>query len=180
MSLSSLFLFINSNPSEEQVRDIKEMGFGGLLQVSTDEIPGRLANWLVRNFDPRQCSLMNVQLTLEDVDVHLATGLPIGPLEVKEASKGCKDQSFLKLKKKWLEQFGDVKEVSRTALLEKLKSQRGGVEDFKRNFIVFVMSTFLMGTNSNTVSARILYSLGDLSRVRNYNWCVFTLRYLSL
>ncbi|KAK9705142.1 hypothetical protein RND81_07G036000 [Saponaria officinalis] len=159
MSPAGLFNFIKENPSNEQLQAIKNIGFGGLLHLQTDSIPGQLAYWLASSFDPYKSSLMDEHLPIQYIDIHIALGIPIGPRVVNEAVHNDKSEEFS-------HQSKDI--------LAKMKLQRDEGGDFKRNFIVYIVSTFLGGVKSSIVSLKILKTLGNIDDIPLYNWCEFT------
>lgn len=54
------------------------------MHLEADIIPGKMAVWLVQNFDMCSCSLplANGRMRVTERDVHVTLGLPTGPLEV--------------------------------------------------------------------------------------------------
>ncbi|KAK9740409.1 hypothetical protein RND81_03G033100 [Saponaria officinalis] len=174
MSPSGLHNFIKENPSNEQLEAIKNIGFGGLLQIQTDTIPGQLAYWLASSFDPYKCSLMDEQLPIQDVDIHIALGIPIGPRVVNEAVHNDKSEEFSREVEKWQLQYEKDKKIETKDIIAKIKQQRDGGEDFKRNFIVYIVSTFLGEVKSSIASLKMLKTLTNVDDIPHYNWCEFT------
>ncbi|KAK9733179.1 hypothetical protein RND81_04G049200 [Saponaria officinalis] len=174
MTPGLLIQFIKSNPSEQQITDITSMGFDGLLKLKTDKVLGSLAYWLVSTFDTCSCSLMNGKLRISDEDIHLATGIPMGTNTVDLASSSEKCERFLEAKRVWLTQFRNDTKLRTKQILEKIIKQRGGGVDFKRNFVVFIVSSLLMGVRSATASLRILKSLYEIQSISSFNWCALT------
>ncbi|KAK9756449.1 hypothetical protein RND81_01G098400 [Saponaria officinalis] len=170
MSPSGLYNFVKENPSNEQLEAIKNIGFGGLLQIQTDTIPGQLAYWLASSFDPYKCSLMDEQLPIQDVDIHIALGIPIGPRVVNEAIHNDKSEEFAREVEKWQLQYEKDKKIETKGIIAKMKQQRDGGEDFKRNFIVYIVSTFLGGLKSSIASLKILKTLTNVDDIPHYNW----------
>ncbi|KAK9755426.1 hypothetical protein RND81_01G024000 [Saponaria officinalis] len=162
--------------SEKQISDIDEIGFKSLLSIQADKVPGQLAYWLVSTFDPFACTLMDGKLEIDEVDIHNATGIPMGTVTVNEASMKDTSDHFVGIRDRWLSQFDpDKPKLLKSELLAKLVSQRDGGDDFKRNFVVYMVSTFLKGIKSANVSNRILNCLEDISRISSMNWFQFTL-----
>ena len=52
-------------------------------------------------------------------------------------------------------------------------------DDFKRDFVVFVVSSMLKGHQSKMSNYKILYSLINVNEIRNLNWCLYTLKSFS-
>ncbi|KAJ8421748.1 hypothetical protein Cgig2_028803 [Carnegiea gigantea] len=73
--------------NDKQKEAVKEIGFGGFLYLQVDMISGKLAVWLVRNFDTCSCSLplTHGRLRITEHDVYMTLALPKGPREADEA-----------------------------------------------------------------------------------------------
>ena len=153
MSPSGLHKFLTHPLSPQQVTSIKSIGFGSLFHLHTDVVPSSLPPWLVSTFDVYKCALMNGKLEIDDIDIHLATGLPMGPVDIDLASTACHDKVFKSVKTNWLSQFGKCSKVKKQAVYDKMIAQVEGGDEFKRNFIVYVVSTFLMGVKGEIASA---------------------------
>ena len=54
-------------------------------------------------------------------------------------------------------------------------SQVDGGKEFKRNFILFVVSSCLNGNKKGEVNYLVLNSLLDLTKVRELNWARYTM-----
>ena len=96
--------------NDKQKEVVKEIGFGGFLYLQVDMIPGKLAVWLVRNFDTCSCSLPLTygSLRVTEHDVYMTLALPRGPFEVTEAkSETNSSTEFKTLLKRWKEQWPD-------------------------------------------------------------------------
>ncbi|KAK9732838.1 hypothetical protein RND81_04G026100 [Saponaria officinalis] len=174
MSPAGLYQFIKDNLSDQQLQAIKEMGFEGLLQIQTDIVPGQLVYWLASDFVTYKSSLMDGQLPIQDIDIKIALGIPIGPRVVDEAVFGDKSEEFCSAVEKWKLQYEKDKRIESKDILSKMKTQRDGGEEFKRNFIVYIVSTFLGGVKSSIVSLKVLKCLNNVVEIPNFNWCEFT------
>ncbi|KAH9614337.1 hypothetical protein KSS87_015729 [Heliosperma pusillum] len=181
MSPSGIYQFINNptnKPSDNQILAIKQMGFEGLLHLQTDTVPGNLTYWLVSTFDPYKGCLLDGTLPILEEDIHACMGIPMGPLVVDEAPIGDKSPQFLSLLEDFKSQYeGDLIDVK--VILRKLSTQIDGGDSFKRNFIVYIFSSFLGGVKGNKASLRILKSLYDTSLISEYNWCNFIKKNLA-
>ena len=52
-------------------------------------------------------------------------------------------------------------------------------DDFKRDFMVFVVSSMVKGHQDRKANYKILYSLMNINEIRNRNWCLYTLKIRS-
>ena len=60
-------------------------------------------------------------------------------------------------------------------VLSQMKNPRQGGDMFKRNFIVYVVTTLDKGQQTWKVNHLVLKNLADLKEVKNLNWCEFTI-----
>ncbi|KAH9613073.1 hypothetical protein KSS87_021347 [Heliosperma pusillum] len=181
MSPSGIYQFIN-NPtnkqSDNQTLAIQQMGFEGLLHLQTDTVPGNMAYWLVSTFDPYKGCLLDGNLPILEEDIHACMGIPMGPLVVDEAPIRDKSPQFLSLLEDFKSQYeGDLIDVK--VILRKLFTQIDGGDNFKRNFIVYIFSSFLGGVKGNKASLRIIKSLSNTSLISEHNWCNFIKKKLA-
>ncbi|KAJ8426238.1 hypothetical protein Cgig2_018523 [Carnegiea gigantea] len=114
-----------------------------------DIIPEKMVVWLVRNFDTCSCSLplANGRMRATDCDVHVMLGLPMGRLEVVESENEIDmTVEFRNLlncwKQQWLERHSILKCEE---LVDMIQGQVDRGKDFKRNFVIFVVSIWLRG-----------------------------------
>ncbi|KAK9756462.1 hypothetical protein RND81_01G099400 [Saponaria officinalis] len=117
---------------------------------------------------------MDGQLAIQDIDIQIALGISMGPRVVDEAVFDDKSEDFSSEVEKWKLQFEKEKKIESKDILAKMKTQRDGGEDFKRNFIVYIVSRFLGGVKSSIVSLKVLKCLGNVAEIPLYNWCEFT------
>jgi len=70
------------NLNDKQKEAIIKMGFGGFLHFQANMISGKLALWLVRNFETCFCSLPldHGRMRVTKHDVLMTLGLPKGRL----------------------------------------------------------------------------------------------------
>ena len=76
---------------------IMEIGFGGILAVRTRLIPKRLVRWLLGKYDPWDTSLNppNGKVLIDEEDVYVTLGLPMGQLKISEGQSSQTDIEFL-------------------------------------------------------------------------------------
>jgi len=113
-------------------------------------------------------------------DVHLTLGLLTGPLEVVELENEITATvEFRSLLNSWKRQWPKDDNIPKCGeLIEMIQGQVDGCEDFRRNFIMFVVSTCLCGNQSGEANYMILNALVDLSQMTQLNWAQYTLRSL--
>lgn len=162
--------------SDEQSRDMTELGFAFLLTLRVDKIPSRLARWLVENFDACRRAVKlasNEELRISEEDVYLAMGFPRGSKQVQEAKKSDKGE-YTRVLDEWKAQWAGAL-TKMHQVLSQMKNQRQEGDMFKRNFTVYVITTLVRRQQTWKVNHFVLKSLVDLKEVKDLNWCEFTI-----
>ncbi|KAJ8421093.1 LOW QUALITY PROTEIN: hypothetical protein Cgig2_025556 [Carnegiea gigantea] len=126
--------------SEIRCRKLKEfknqMSPKEAIRRSTDIILGKLALWLVQNFNicSYSLTLTHGKMRVTVHDVHVMLGLPKGLPE------------FISLLSHWKQQWPKRYSISKCAqVIVIMWGQVDGGEDFRRNFVMLVMFTCLSG-----------------------------------
>ncbi|KAH6808261.1 hypothetical protein C2S51_029369 [Perilla frutescens var. frutescens] len=164
--------------NEKQMKEVKDMGFGQLVHLGIEKVPTRLAFWVVDNFDARR-SEINIQdgrhLHIEAADVHRVLGFPNGGRAIVRKKKF--EQS--EILDAWLEIFGRHNRsiVAKDVAKEMLKHKNGG-EVFRRHFVVLVIVCLIETSSNGYIAPQILGCLGDLTRVKEFDWCIYVIKSL--
>nr|GEW02761.1 hypothetical protein [Tanacetum cinerariifolium] len=142
---SKVLYNLMKNPSPAQMKDIIDIGFGSMNGMASEEIPGKIAHFVVDNFDDdsMKLKLSNgvISITLELV--YKVLGVPLG----------CED-------------------INRMNRLE--KSQMGGIL-FKLNFLVLfsnAMGLFENGGQCRPGKSIIGY-INEETKIENLDWCKY-------
>ena len=71
--------------SKKQVDEVKNMGFGAILDMNINHISTRLAYWLARNFDEKfdKLNVGKHQIKITSDTVYEVFGIPKGPKQVE-------------------------------------------------------------------------------------------------
>lgn len=51
--------------------------------------------------------------------------------------------------------------------------------DFKRDFVVYIVSTLMKGLQDRHANFKIPLALVDIDKIKEYNWCLHTLESLT-
>ncbi|XP_048500740.1 uncharacterized protein LOC125497546 isoform X2 [Beta vulgaris subsp. vulgaris] len=178
MSPSSLMKFIDSGLSFEQKRDVESIGFGGLLHLKTNELPSDLCRWLLHHFNPYSSSLVfyEKQLAIELEDFYLVFGLP--KIGEKIVESGSRDNDELLVN--YLEHLGKTRNELRIKdIIDKMKEQKSGGENFKRNFVMLVVSTLFRSNQKGNPQLKILKCLRNVDLISKFNWCQYGIECLT-
>ncbi|KAJ8421086.1 LOW QUALITY PROTEIN: hypothetical protein Cgig2_010320 [Carnegiea gigantea] len=146
MSPKGLWQLIQSL-NDKQKEGIREIGFRGFLHLQADIILEKMVVWLVRNFDMCSCSvpLANGRMRVTEHDVHVTLGLPTGPFEVVELENEIYTTvEFKSLLNRWKQQWPECHSIPKGGEIIDM-IQVDGAKDFRRKFVIFVVSTCLRG-----------------------------------
>ncbi|KAJ8426863.1 hypothetical protein Cgig2_008658 [Carnegiea gigantea] len=159
-------LFLIERLDYEQWTAAMETGFGGFLSVRTSTIPKDLATWLLQKFDPTSYTLKlsdNRVLEITEADVHATLALPMGQLEVQRI--------------RW--NLGRTGSPKVGKMVDRILDRGDHGDEFKRDFVLYIISTCIIGSMNGDCFFRILNSLVDVNQIVEYNWCAFLLQCLN-
>ena len=106
--------------------------------------------------------------------------IPREKLLIVEATNDNYKLEYAELLKSWRERWNIAVESPNTQKMGEEIIARGDYEnDFKRDFVVFVVYSMLKGHQSRMSNYKILYSLMNVNKIRNHNWCLYTLKSLA-
>ncbi|KAF0915459.1 hypothetical protein E2562_036302, partial [Oryza meyeriana var. granulata] len=173
-----------SKMSEEKREYVKEIGFGGILHLpQLNKIDRSFTVWLMRKVDCNNREIIvsdNIQVTMEDKDVHRVLGIPRGKKTVHGLGTNNPEEKFHFIE----HAIGAEEDESRSLLAASInvETDKPGVmttEDvkhFKVSFVVWLIGYFLAPTRKcNHGSNDFWGSLLDPDDIVNYNWCKYAL-----
>ena len=144
--------------SDQQKQAVKEIGFGSLLSLSVSKCPTRLSLYLLKNFRTSNSviTLSNAEkLCIDEEDIYCVLNLPRGPVPIVE-SLGKYEESepreYMKILRAWRTRWvGNPNRgaPSTNSMPKMIKQNVSSDENFKRDFVVYVVSSFI-STNQNT------------------------------
>ena len=87
--------------SKKQIDDVRDMGFGAILDININYISTRLAYWLARNFDEKfdKLNVGKHQIKITSDTVYEVFGIPKGPKQVEIIADKRKVKKQEKLKR---------------------------------------------------------------------------------
>uniref|UniRef100_A0A803LJN5 Uncharacterized protein n=1 Tax=Chenopodium quinoa TaxID=63459 RepID=A0A803LJN5_CHEQI len=162
--------------SDEQVKSVVEIGFGGLLDLKLTITVTTLLPWLVDHFDPVSWMFSispGKGFVISPYDVYDVFELPLNNgMDVVE-STGSID---LQLKQEWRSMF-DVA-GSAGIPLHKLEARivqliKDGGELFKRLFVMIAFTTFLAPVANRTAYLSFVKALENVDEIKNFNCCKY-------
>uniref|UniRef100_A0A803MVN9 Uncharacterized protein n=1 Tax=Chenopodium quinoa TaxID=63459 RepID=A0A803MVN9_CHEQI len=169
--------------SDDQIKAVKEIGFGGLLSLKVKRTATDMLSWLVDCFDHGSCMFTidgKKDFVVTEFDVYDVFCLPCKTSKKVEEISRCANviNPDYDLKVKWRSHFGLMGENDQIPLgfLEsKIPLLVDGGEEFRHLFIMHAFSSFLAPTSNRTVDLRIVKCLVDVNQIRIYNWSKYVL-----
>uniref|UniRef100_A0A803MU23 Aminotransferase-like plant mobile domain-containing protein n=1 Tax=Chenopodium quinoa TaxID=63459 RepID=A0A803MU23_CHEQI len=174
MSPSSIVQVMES-VSVNQLKAVRDIGFGSMELLKVTQLPLQLGLWLVQHFDANTCSL-NIPNSdpfriIED-HVHQVLGLPIGGIEI-DKSNFSRNSNVIK---QWKKQFqSNSLSIKIGELKEFLRGHKSAGAMFKLNFVVLCVSTLMDGKQNMNINSDILTFLSDVDKIKDMNWSKYIL-----
>ncbi|MFS7927720.1 hypothetical protein Hanom_Chr04g00312401 [Helianthus anomalus] len=176
--------------SKKQIDDVRDMGFGAILDININHISTRLAYWLVRNFDEKldKLNVGNHQIKITSNTVYEVFGLPKGPKKVEIIADKRKVKKQDKIEKSqepgnavwdtFIRQWGQNARLTHGLIANTMENQRDGWHLFKLNFLVYWMTFFAEITKATLANDRCLLDVEDVEEIKNLDWCSYLLETL--
>uniref|UniRef100_A0A803MUC0 EF-hand domain-containing protein n=1 Tax=Chenopodium quinoa TaxID=63459 RepID=A0A803MUC0_CHEQI len=169
--------------SDEQKKDVIEIGFGGLLHMNLQEnISHQLYNYIVTHYNPHARNLIvgkkEHAIHIDSSDIADVLGIPFTDIPAKEISKNKKSinpDEYLKIewRRKKKKTYVDI--LTYKMLFEKYR--HSGAE-FKKMFVMFAVSTILAPIGDKSPNFNIIKSLEDVCFIKSFNWAGYVMDFL--
>lgn len=163
--------------NEKQKQSVRDIGFGGLLELKIKTIPKAILPWLIDAFNERTGILKiskgkEFEITKDDVyDIFL---LPRVGEDVEVIQTGhCKATPTDNLKEEWRVKFGiggTNQSIKLNDVSKRLQQTTDDGDDFKKMFVLYSMSTFLSPTSNHCLDFKLLKAVEDVEKIKEYNW----------
>uniref|UniRef100_A0A803N2R5 Uncharacterized protein n=1 Tax=Chenopodium quinoa TaxID=63459 RepID=A0A803N2R5_CHEQI len=174
MSPSSIVQVMESI-TDNQLKAIKDIGFGSMEYLKVTQLPLQLGLFLVHHFDAHTCSLKipnSDPFPITEEHVHQVLGLPIGGIEM-DKNNFTRNSNVVK---QWKKQFqSNSLSIKIGELKEFLKGHKSAGAMFKRNFVVLCVSTLMNGKQNVNINSDILTFLSDVDKIKDLNWSMYIL-----
>nr|GEU61550.1 hypothetical protein [Tanacetum cinerariifolium] len=168
------------NLSPAQMKDIIDIGFGSMIGMAFEEIPGKIAHFVVDNFDDdsMKLKLSNgvISITLELV--YKVLGVPLGGEDINRTNRlGSEDVTTLE----WHSQISNKNPTPKKVYDKIQESQMGGIL-FKLNFLVLFPNA--MGLSGKDGQCRpgksIIGYINEDTKIKSLDWCKYVCMSLKM
>ncbi|KAL2944189.1 Protein MAINTENANCE OF MERISTEMS [Bienertia sinuspersici] len=177
------FMKVIKDMPEMHVNAIKDIGFGGFLELDLDAHKSIFSDQLVRSFDPDRVSLVldkNQEMDITQLDFHLVYGLPMDGELIEEPYQET-DETWKELLRRWRGLFGMTSgsplNSNVIAEIERLKHEPI-CKDFLLHFIICAVNCCIRSTSNPSLNHKFLYSCMDTTKIKHLNWCEYAYRNL--
>ncbi|XP_035842231.1 uncharacterized protein LOC118488912 [Helianthus annuus] len=173
--------------SKKQIDEVKNMGFGAILDMNINHISTRLAYWLATNFD-EMFDTLNVgrhQINITSDTVYEVFEIPKGPKQVEIIVNKRKVKKVEKIEKSkepgnvvrdtFISQWGENTRITHGLIATAMDDQRDWGSLFKLNFLVYWMTFFPEITKVTTANDRCLLGVEAVEEIQNLDWCSYLL-----
>nr|GEZ84865.1 hypothetical protein [Tanacetum cinerariifolium] len=129
-------LMMNLSPA--QMKDIIDIGFGSMIGIASEEIPGKIAHFVVDNFDDdsMKLKLSNGVISITPELVYKVLRVPLGGEDINRMNRlGSEDVTTLE----WHSQFSRKNPTSKKVYDKIQESRMDGIL-FKLNFLVLFLN----------------------------------------
>ncbi|KAH9614108.1 hypothetical protein KSS87_021520 [Heliosperma pusillum] len=168
--------------SKEQKEAVREIGFGGLLQLKVTKLPHGILPWILKAFD-YTCNMFKLKKTefiITKDDVHDIFLLPRGGNQVVLAQTGnTVSVTDNRLKKEWRLRFdlqNNSDPITVKRVFETLRGSNDSGDEFKKLFVLFSVSVFLAPTSNKTIDLKLVRAVANVENIRAYDWCDYIFR----
>ncbi|KAK9740534.1 hypothetical protein RND81_03G042500 [Saponaria officinalis] len=165
--------------NEEQKQAVRDIGFGGLLELKVTYIPKGIMKLILSafNYNSNMFDARKMEFLVTKDDVHDIFLLPRVGDPVKLAQMGNTNAVIdNKLKNEWRRKFGlqnNSDPIMVKLVHEKLMKCNEAGEEFKRMFVMYSMSIFLAPTSNRTLDLKLVKAVQNVTRIRNFDWCSY-------
>ncbi|XP_019156956.1 PREDICTED: uncharacterized protein LOC109153556 [Ipomoea nil] len=146
--------------SPRQKQAVVETGFGGLLHLQLCTNESKLVQYLLDNFNVCRCDFVLRMI--------------VSTLKRKMSNTRWESREGLKVNEGTKMEDTSTREYKLLDFMEKEVGRADHGDEFKRDFVVFAVSSMLRGNITRYSKYRILNSLIDVDMIKEYNWCAYT------
>ncbi|KAH9607935.1 hypothetical protein KSS87_006595 [Heliosperma pusillum] len=147
-----------NGPSKEQKEVVREIVFGGLLQLK----------------------MKKTEFIITKDDVHDIFLLPRGGnMAVLAQTGNTVSVTDSRLKKEWRLRFvvqNSSDPITVKGVFETLRGSNDSGDEFKKLFVLFSVSVLLAATSNKTIDLKLVRAVANVESIRAYDWCAYIFR----
>nr|GEZ88223.1 hypothetical protein [Tanacetum cinerariifolium] len=168
------------NLSPAQMKNIIDIGFGSMIGMASEEIPGKIAHFVVDNFDDdsMKLKLSNGVISITPELVYKVLGVPLGGEDINRMNRlGIGDVMTLE----WHGQFSNKNPTSKKVFDKIQESQMGGIL-FKLNFLVLFSNAMALSEKGGQCrpGKSIIGFINEETKIESLDWCKYVCMCLKM
>ena len=179
------FGLCNMNFTEKQKADIRDIGFGGLLEMKLKRLPSGIIPYLVSNFVHDVC-VQKIVVDSEKRDSYQVSSMDVRDVFLLPRCVGNLISPSLdkKMKADFKKKFPCVggkksdyafEGTYAAWLVYHMERMVDGGDDFKRLFVLYACACILSPNANHTVDHGLLPFLQDVDKIKDLDWCGYVL-----
>lgn len=161
---------IKGSLKPNQIKWIREIGMGPILDMNIDTIPSKLAYSVVDNFEPNS---MVIKTSKGDIKITKDSVTEILGLKNEGHDIYQFNEDYEKVSQEWKKQFEDDKMIRQKHLVKLINESVLVDTNFKLNFIILFINTMVETLKMGTCNINILPSVGEKFEFKSINWCEY-------
>nr|GFA51692.1 hypothetical protein [Tanacetum cinerariifolium] len=171
------------NLSPTQMKDIIDIRFGSMIGMASEEIPGKIAYFVVDKFDDglMKLKLSNGVISITPKLIYKVLGVPLGGEDINRMNRlGIGDVTTLE----WHGQFSNKNPTPKKVYDKIQESQMGGILGilFKLNFLILFSNA--MGLSGKGGQCRpgksIIGYINEETKIESLDWCKYVFMCLKM
>ncbi|KAJ0606844.1 hypothetical protein HanHA89_Chr03g0089731 [Helianthus annuus] len=159
--------------TEKQRKIVRKMGFGKILSLKVDTIPGKVAHFVVDQFDPNTMEIKfgRIAIKVDEEAIHQLLGLPNSGFDLTAVTPPKENTALGKAYKKRHDNKFTIKAKK---IVEKISfgEDKEGLM-FKLDFIVLFINTMVECHINGLCKAGIVDLLNEDMDFSKINWCKY-------
>ena len=159
--------------SIERKKEIRKMGFGDLVDFPINELPTKLAFYVVDSLDVEGMNLRlpTGNLKISPQTVKFVLGLPKGSRRL-ERNEGEREKND-RFEQEWKDQFKDEKKLTINSISKQISKTTNTDFIFRMNFLMLVANTLGECDNNHVVKTTVLENILEEDNVTEIDWCSY-------
>ncbi|CAH1442060.1 unnamed protein product [Lactuca virosa] len=158
--------------NEVQKNCVKQMGFGGILNMKMTEVPGALSCFVLKNFnsETKKIVLQKGVIDVTKESVKEILGFPLGRKQFSKLKfRTTEDKCY----EEWTNQFDDKKMIRLQDIKMKNVSTNKADMNFKMNFIALLINSLIESSSSGKANTNPLNYIISKTKIENIDWCSY-------
>ncbi|PWA34376.1 hypothetical protein CTI12_AA619720 [Artemisia annua] len=157
--------------TREQKEVVRDMGFGGLLQLKLRSIPKEFARFVINQLDDLVLHTPNGDIPIDRMAVHEVLGFPLGHKKIECRNVSNYDSDLSQEWKEYSQNKLGLKDIS-----DRIMNDTRANRMFQVDFLILMSSLMISAKKNNKCNREILITLPVNFVSQEYDWCEYVVR----